>query len=81
MARTGIMEKDLRNSLTQYKQDGNLISLLKSIATQSDCHIRYQWQYAFFMKQLDKVYDEIIVKAKANENPSHRDGKVNAVSS
>jgi len=79
MARIGIMEKDLRKSLIKYKQDGNLLSLLRAIATQSDNHIHYYWHYKFFMYQLDRVYDEVI--AKSNENPSHREGKVNAVSS
>jgi hypothetical protein len=79
MARIGVIEKDIRKSLAQYKQDGNLLTLLRAIATQSDCHIRYNWQYDFFMSQLTKVYDEVILKS--NENPSHREGKVNAISS
>ena len=78
MAKMGIMEKDLRKSLTKYKQDGNLLSLLRAITTQSDSHIRYYWHYKHFMAQLDKIYDEVI--AKSNENPSHREGKINAVS-
>lgn len=70
----GIMEKDLRKSLIQYKQDGNLLSLLKAIVTQSDSHIRYYWHFKYFIHQLDSVYDEVI--ANANDNPSHREGKV-----
>jgi hypothetical protein len=72
----GIIEKDLRVSLTKYKEDRNLQALLKAIVTQSDSHIHYFWQYDFFQKKLEKVCKELI----SNSNPSHREGRVDAVS-
>ena len=75
--RIGIIEKDLRGSLEHYKKDKDLYALLKAIATQSDNHIHYYWQYKFFMYQLGRVFHELI----QNSNPSHREGKVDATSS
>lgn len=73
----GIIEKDLRVCLTRYQQDKDLLALLRAITTQSDNHIHYYWQYNYFLAKLEIVFQEII--RNANENPSHREGKVNEV--
>jgi hypothetical protein len=73
----GIIEKDLRVSLTKYKEDKNLHVLLRSIACQADHHCHYYWQFRFFQRKLEVVYKELM----SNENPSHREGRVDAVSS
>lgn len=68
----GIMEKDLRTAFARYKKDNNLRTLLRSIVTQVDRHIRYQWQYDYFQRKLNALYDEMM----SNSNPSHREGRV-----
>jgi hypothetical protein len=76
-AKMGVMERDLRESFIRYKQDGDLLLLLKAIVSQSDGHIFYAWQYTYFLNRLEKVYGELM----RNENPSHRRGQIDAVSS
>jgi hypothetical protein len=76
--RMGVMEKDFRASLIKYKQDGNLLALLRATVAQADAHVHYYWQYKYLLYQLERVYAEIITNA--NENPSHREGKVDAIS-
>jgi hypothetical protein len=74
MKKMGIIEKDLRASLSKYKEKGDLLTLLKEIVHQSDGHIYYYWQYELFLDKLVKVYEDTFV----NENPSHREGKIRA---
>jgi hypothetical protein len=77
--RIGVIERDIRISLTKYKNDEDLLALLKATLSQSRSHVHYYWQYRFFVSKLESIYEELM----RNANPSHREGKVerNAVSS
>ena len=68
----GIIEKDIEKAFNKYRQDKNLLSLLKSIGETYDNHIHYEWQRHHCDITLERLFKNIL----AISNPSHREGDV-----